>query len=178
MEKVPSQYPRSSLEGHASPESIETLAVLRDFLAKGYLFHGSKSNADLLEPRQARDVDAGRVLGNQFGVYAADGIEIPVFMALKQIADPFIGRSSSGYHGNNDIYTMHGKNTILTPGFVHVLPRDAFTQEQDEHGDYEFIARNPVRAVAVITVKPDIMRLLPNITSLDLSLESGAPDLN
>jgi hypothetical protein len=153
----------------ASTESIETLNSLRDYIKQGYLLHGSKSNTIELEPRQARDTDAERITGNQVGVYAIDSVEEPIFMALRDKANP-LRPSRSFYSGIDGKYEMGGENVILTPGYIHVLPRDTFETVRDEKGNEELVSRVPVRAVAVVEVQPDIIKLLPNVT-LNLSDE-------
>jgi hypothetical protein len=159
-------YPQSFLE--ATAESKEAFSRLQEYAAQGYLFHGSKSRVEVLEPRQARDGDGTRKLTNMRGVYATDHIEIPVFMALKAPQDAEKSWTSGYSHNHGDeTFSMHGNNTVLTPGWVHVLPRDTF-EVLEEGGSNETVSMEPVRPIASIEVKPDILRLFPNI-DLDLS---------
>jgi hypothetical protein len=148
-------------------ESIKALEALREYVAQGYVLHGSKSMNQMLEPRQARDTNRDRVSGQSFAIYATDHVEIPLFMALKDRKDPNVRSMRSGYNGTGGKFHLYGENTTLTPGFVYVLPRDTFEVESDGNGDEELISRVPVTPVAIIRVEPDILNLFDNIT-LDL----------
>jgi hypothetical protein len=172
-ERIDMEKPRERKESiqrnspEISAESIETLSTLKNYIDQGYLLHGSKSNAAELEPRQASDNDAERITGHQLGVYGIDSVEAPIFMALRDKANTFKG-SRSFYHGTDGKYEMGGENVTLTPGYIHVIPRDTFELVSDEKGDEELVSRVPVRAVAVVEIQPDIIQLLPNVT-LNLS---------
>jgi hypothetical protein len=160
-----------NLEKEASKESIETLKLLREFVDKGYVLHGSKRTSEMLEPRQADDTNKERVIGRQNAIYATDKIEVPLFMALKDFKDPENRSMRSGYSGtagaDGITWHMYGENTALTPGYVYVLPKDTFDLMSDSNGDEELISREPVMPVAVFKIEPDILNLFPNIT-LDL----------
>lgn len=148
-------------------ESIETLALLREYLDKGFLLHGSKNSTEMLEPRQSSDSNEARVSGKQFAIYAADNVEVPIFMALRDKRDPGKRSMHSGYSGYGGTFHMYGENIDLTPGYVYVLPRDTFETESDGNGDEELISRVPIKPVAIVPIEPDIVHLLGTI-SLDL----------
>lgn len=167
MEQMPKREDVSQKDIEASPESIETLNQLKDFLAQGYLLHGSKQPIDTLEPRQAEDTNKERHIGRQHAVYATRHVEIPIFMALKDRKDDSIRSWRSGYSGTGGSWYMHGENTTLTPGYVYVLPPDTFERLEDERGGEELVSRVPVTPIAVFKVEPNILKLFPNIT-LDL----------
>ena len=166
--KIINSVEKSIVDSEATRESIETLRQLREFLAEGYVFHGSKKKSSILEPRQANDTDESRIIGRQNAIYATDKhLEIPLFMAMKDRKDPSNISIKSGYHGYGDQFYMYGENATLTPGYVYVLPRDTFEVISDEEGNDELISREPVMPYAVFKVRPDIFKLFPNVT-LDL----------
>lgn len=169
MERMPETNPQNEqpIRFEASKESIETLAQLKEFVAQGYVLHGSKKASDTLEPKQATDTNKERIIGTQVAVYATHHVEIPLFMALKDMKDASLRSMRSGYSGTGGVWRMYGENTTLTPGYVYVLPSDTFEKIVDEKGDEELISRVPVMPVAVFKVEPDILSLFPNIT-LDL----------
>lgn len=141
----------------------ETLALLRQYLSEGYVLHGSKVKNELLEPRQASDTRSERVSGKQVAVYASEFVEVPLFMALHEKRNKSLPMRS-GYSGHDGIFKMYGENCTLGPGYVYVLPRDAFEVESDGKGDEELISRAPVTPVAVIEVRPSILDLLDTVT--------------
>ncbi len=149
----------------ATLESIETKRQLENFLAEGYVLHGSKKQSVILEPRPAKDMDETRVIGNQDAIYATDAdLEIPLFMAMKDFKDPANRSMNSGNSGQNGVFRMYGDNTKLTPGYVYVLPKDSFEVITDVEGNEELISRVPVMPHAVFRVEPDIFNLFPNVT--------------
>lgn len=145
-----------------------TLKRLAAYKAKGYLFHGGKDQVALLTPQQASDRDESRVVGRQKAVYASDSLHIAIVMALLDKKDPTIQGWSSGYSGNETQLQVTGENFTLTPGFVHVLPRNSFIEIEDEKkGDREIVSYEPVTPKDIIRVTPPILSYLPEISVAD-----------
>jgi hypothetical protein len=140
------------------------IAELSEYLKKGYVLHGSKSDSSVLKPQQAHDTNVDRIVGKAFAIYAEGrDIRIPIFMALKDRKDISMSSESeySGY-GPEKVLTISGRNLHFTPGYVHVLPSE--TYEIEKHGNVEeLISRVPVRAIKIFRVSPSILDALPNI---------------
>lgn len=143
----------------------EKLDRLRDYLAQGYLLHGTKKRLAVLEPRQSSDDDPKRITGKAFAIYAEkEDVRIPILMALFDKADKSAGgwRSSYSQRGDGPL-VVSGENCRFTAGYVYVLPPDTFEQEGTEN-DREYISRSAIRPVAVIEVTPEILKQFPEIT--------------
>lgn len=121
------------------------LRVLEEYLEDGYCLHGSKQKLHLIEPRKAY-CETGRPEGCLNAVYAErHDVRIPIIMAL------FEGRGFGSYSSDGTLLTVTGDRTF-SPGFVHVLPSDTFSNESGE-----FVSRVPVRPIAIVPVKPSIL---------------------
>jgi hypothetical protein len=143
---------------------------LESYLKSGYLLHGGKRRLEMLEPRQATDSDPERTTGKAFAIYAEDtDVRVPVVMALFDRKDPSVWEWRSGYsaHGIGSTMTLTGKNCTFTKGYVHVLPRESFEREGDEH-DNELISRKPVEPVDIIEVTPSI---IDSLKGMDIQIE-------
>jgi hypothetical protein len=145
-------------------EARETFVKLKEYLSQGYLLHGSKNKIEVIEPRQAHDDNRESKVTNLHGVYAADDIRVPVFMALFDKKDPTKKGWTSYYHATNrEEITVGGKNVTFTPGYIHVLPNETFQKMEDEHGQ-ETVSFEPVTPIDVIRITPEILELLTGVT--------------
>jgi hypothetical protein len=149
----------------ASAESVKTLEQLNEFLAQGYVLHGSKHKFDVATPHPSEDIDKTRTIGNLDAVYGTtEHVEISLFMAMKGIKDPSGPSPLSGYSGTNGSFVVRGdSNTALSTGYVYVLPSDTFEIVKDENHE-ELVSFVPVMPHAVFRVEPDILNLFPNVT--------------
>lgn len=146
-------------------ENLTTVHTLRNYLAQGFLLHGSKKLLTAIEPRQATDADPNRTTGKAHAIYAeAHDVRIPIVMALFDKMDPTLDGFSSSYHGHGPqtTLTIGGSNCTLTEGYVYVLPPDSFLREGTDD-DNEFISTQPVVPVAIIKINPSIIDVLDNI---------------
>jgi hypothetical protein len=147
-----------------SQDMLEAFNKLQEYIASGYLLHGSKNKLDVLEPRQAVDGDKTSKVTNLNGVYATDDIRISIFMALFAKKDI----SKNGWRSfysvtSKDEITVGGENVFFTDGFVHVLSREKFKEIEDENGK-EIVASEPVTPIDVIKITPDILKYLSGVT--------------
>lgn len=164
---LPRSQPVSAKTEHA-------LCELKRYAGEGYLFHGGKTRVDVLEPRQAHDVDPDRKTGKACAVYATDDIHIPIVMALFAKADSVLPDWHSSYTTEADgTLVVSGENCTFTKGYVHVLSPDTFESEGDER-DRETLSFVPVTPIAVVEVEPEILNLLDGI-SIDPVLMQNAP---
>ncbi len=150
----------------ASAESVKTLEQLNEFLAQGYVLHGSKRKSEVLKPMPANETNKKRTIGNLDAVYATDeSVEIALFRAMTGIRNHSSGiNTKSGYSGTNGRFVMRGESNIeLSKGYVYVLPKDTFEVVKDETGE-ELVSFVPVMPHAVFQVEPDIFNLFPNVT--------------
>lgn len=144
--------------------NTDCIAKLRDYLAQGYLLHGSKEKLEIIEPRKAADTDPERTTGQAFAVYAErSDIRVPILMALFAEKDPSkkSWRSSYSAHGDGPM-KVGGENYTFSPGYVYVLPSETFTIEGEEQ-DHEFISEVSVIPKDVISVDPSILSELDGI---------------
>lgn len=148
-------------------ENAEKLEQLRSYLAQGYLLHGSKQKLEVIKPRQSTDDDPERISGKSLAVYAADSIATPILKALFAKKDLEKEGWRSAYTGDKDHLVVTGENCTLTPGYVHVLPRDSFKEEHESSAD--LISYSPVTPIDVIEVDPSI---LDELTGLEIRLEN------
>jgi hypothetical protein len=151
-----------NMETNENKEMKEVLQKLNDYLAKGFLLHGSKNKIEVLEPRQAKE-DDGRETGSLNAVYAADDIRIPIFMALfdKKAEDQKGWRAF--YSAQGTAMRVGGENVTFTTGYVHILPHEKFTKIEDERSK-EIVSFESVTPEDVIEVNPNILKLFSDIT--------------
>lgn len=146
-------------------ENRKVIALLGEYLKKGYLLHGGKKKLAIIEPRQATDDDPKRTTGKALALYAEkNDVRIPIFMALFAKKNPLLRGWTSEYssHEPGGTMTIRGDNYTFTKGFIHVLPPNTFLTEGDEH-DKEYISRVPVTPIEIIPIDPSVLSELENI---------------
>lgn len=79
-------------------------------------------------------------------------------MAMFSCVNTKLAMQSSYFSTGRGKLIVRGKNVTFKPGFVHVLPSDSFIDFKGE-----FISYEPVRAVGILRVTPEIIKLLPDI---------------
>lgn len=145
-------------------EDMQTaLQRLETYHSDGYLFHGSKEKISVLEPRQARDRDEKKIIGNQKAVYAIDSLRVPIVKALLDAKDQSLNDWSSGYSDDGSNIEVSGRNFTFTPGYVHVLPRNSFIEIEDERGHTEIVSYEPVVPKDIVRVTPDMLNHLKGV---------------
>jgi hypothetical protein len=138
------------------------LQKLNEYLAKGFVLHGSKNKIEILEPRQAKD-DEGREAGSLNAIYAADDIRIPIFMALFDKKDKKQKGWRAFYSTKETTMRVGGENVTFTPGYVHVLSHEKFKKVEDERSK-EIVSFESVTPEDIVEVTPNILNLFSNVT--------------
>ena len=124
--------------------------TLADYELEGFLFHGSPTRRERLEPRQARDWSSGDArLDGGPAVFASQVAALAVFMAVMPGA---IGADGHFGYGVGDagrlIFTASSLDAASpASGWVHVVAREGFVQR-----GFDWRAERVVVPTAVIRV--------------------------
>jgi hypothetical protein len=135
---------------------VNVREILRDFLMREYLLHGSSQKFEIVEPRQACD-EKGRFQGNFKAVYATFDVRVAAFMATRHPTN--LQSWSSYYHSVEDKFQAGGENVVLGPGYIYVLPGDTFQFVGTEE-DREIVSFVPVVPAIVVRIGPEFVRSL------------------
>jgi hypothetical protein len=144
-------------------EMKEVLKKIEEYRSLGYLFHGSKKELEVVEPRQAHDENPNVIAGNLNAIYATNDIRIPIVIALFDKKDRAQKSASSFYSAYKDTMSVGGVNITFTPGYIYVLPKESFRTVENEQ-EKEIVSFEPVIPIDTIHITPEILDLIPGIT--------------
>lgn len=113
------------------------------------LMHGSPTQQNILEPRQANDLD--RESGNRLAIYATDNPERAIFHAilnaeyLKTKFNSFVTGYSSAEDGSLEFKVTEnimglveeGDVEIFCDGYIYLLTRESFTLSEGDASEYQ-----------------------------------------
>ena len=121
-----------------------------------WIFHGSGSQIEILEPKQAynhpKNSDEDKILDDKPAVFASPSADIAIFMAIVNRKNAPKGFRSGFSTNQNGIEFRVTKETIEqihdAKGYVYVFDKDKFT----ERSPSEFLSYKPVSPVETIEV--------------------------
>ena len=132
---------------------MDTISILKACRRQGFFLHGSPCEGiEELEPRQADDT-SGDPVKNLCGVYATDDVRIAIAMGLfHRICDGVGGFSVSGKK-----FSIRSQSSVLSPGWVYVLPSKTFQRFETREGSEEIVSLVSVRPIQKIQVVPNLL---------------------
>ena len=129
---------------------MEILAKLREYVARGYVLHGSNKRLEVIDPRQANEY-SDRSESNRIAVYATTDPRIALIFATIRL--PASGSATLRIWRGDLQITVEGCSVCRCSGFVHILRADGF-----EHaGRDERISLLSVSPIDIIPVEPTIL---------------------
>lgn len=138
-------------------------ATLRDLEKEGkWVFHGSPTKTDILQPRQAynypNNSDEGKIPDDKPAVFASQFIDIAIFMAVINKVNAPKG-TRSAFQGDDD-GNLHFQVTKETMDQIHDATGYVYVFDKSK-----FISRSPIQCLSYEAVKPVEMIM---ITEKDL----------
>lgn len=163
------------MEHFPEPEKNENihekvLNKLHDYRDEGYLFHGSNHKFTVVKPHQATDESTADEHHNMKGVYATDTPELAVAAGLlsrkdlhKDYTSSWNKKSDDGVLESLDI--DGDDNTVLRPGYIYVVPADAFEKHtgSNNRDDFELVSTEAVDPIDIVAVNPNILDYIPEV---------------
>ena len=119
-----------------------------------YVFHGSPSVVEKLEPQQAYNLIEGqKVLDGEPAIFASSYVDYAIFMALLNRTNCPKGLNSEvGYHNGEPVFRATKKTLEQlgdkTKGYVYVFNRVNFTKINES----EWVSYKTIEPVFVMTV--------------------------
>lgn len=150
--------------------TITAVKPIADFLQKlphdTFVLHGSPQRLTVVEPRQAAGNPKWPHLC-MYAVYASISVEFALIHAL-------IEKPSYVLDEKEECIMVRGEKIVVNSGYIYVLPIHPFTPIDDGVGGMCLTAKEPVEALAVVEVVPEMLAHYPLIGFQCIDLIKGA----